>query len=139
MSRATRFPRLASSSSGGAANSQYFEFDHVNQYADKNGVWVWNEAPLDEFKADICPPDGMQLRMQPLIAREEEYVFRTPAALVVSGKVIDAVTKKPIKKFRVVPGVRSSEDADELGPGTRALSPPTASTESAGRAAISPI
>ena len=93
MSRATRFPRLASSSSGGAADFAYFEFDHVSQYADKNGVWVWNEAPLDEFKADICPPDGMQLIGQPLIAREEEYVFRRPRALVVSGKVIDAVTK----------------------------------------------
>ena len=33
----------------------YFEFDHVNQYTDRNGVWEWNEAPLDEFKADICP------------------------------------------------------------------------------------
>ena len=32
-----------------------------------------------------------------------------PAALVVSGKVIDAVTRQPIKAFRVVPGVRSSE------------------------------
>ena len=87
----------------------YFEFNHVNQYADQNGIWVWNEAPLDEFKADICPPDGMELAEQPLIARAEEYVFRVPDPLVVSGKVIDAATKKPIKAFRVVPGVRSSE------------------------------
>ena len=70
---------------------------------------MWNEAPLDEFKADICPPDGMELAGQPLIARAEEYVFRVPDPLVVSGKVIDAVTRKPIKAFRVVPGVRSSE------------------------------
>jgi len=88
----------------------YFEFNHVNQYADQNGLWVWNEAPLDEFKADICPPDGMELLEQPLIAREEEYVFRLPAALVVSGKVIDAVTKKPVKAFRVVPGIRWSSE-----------------------------
>jgi protocatechuate 3,4-dioxygenase beta subunit len=87
----------------------YFEFNHVSQYADQNGLWVWNEAPLDEFKADICPPDGMELLEQPLLAREEEYVFRLPAALVVSGKVIDAVTKKPVKAFGVVPGIRSSE------------------------------
>ena len=83
---------------------KYFEFDHVSQYADENGVWVWNEAPLDEFKADICPPDGMQLELQPLIARAGEYVFRTPPALVISGKVVDAETKAPIKRFRVVPG-----------------------------------
>ena len=64
----------------------YFEFDHVSQYADENGVWVWNEAPLDEFKADICPPDGMQLELQPLIARAEEYVFRTSPALCRVGQ-----------------------------------------------------
>jgi RNA polymerase sigma factor (sigma-70 family) len=86
----------------------YFEFDHVGEYADKNGVWVWSEAPLDEFKADICPPDGMTLSEQPLIARAEEYVFRVPDPLAVSGQVIDANTRKPIKAFRVVPGVRSS-------------------------------
>ncbi len=73
---------------------RYFEFDQVNQYADENGVWEWNEAPLDEFKADISPPDGMELAKQSLIARDEEYVFRTPPPLVISGKVIDAVTKE---------------------------------------------
>lgn len=87
---------------------KYFEFNHVDQYADENGIWEWNEAPLDEFEADICRPDGMELSQQPLIAREEEYVFRPPPPLVVSGKVIDAATKQPIGKFRVVPGVRSS-------------------------------
>ncbi len=88
---------------------KYFEFDHVDQFADENGVWEWNEAPLDEFKADICRPHGMQLARQSLIARDEEYVFRVPAALVISGKVIDAETKEPIKTFRVVWGIRSSE------------------------------
>jgi beta-lactamase regulating signal transducer with metallopeptidase domain len=87
----------------------YFEFNHVSQYADENGVWEWKEAPLDEFNADICPPDGMELELQPLVARAEAYVFRTAPALVVSGKVVDAVTKNPIKKFRVVPGFRSAE------------------------------
>jgi protocatechuate 3,4-dioxygenase beta subunit len=85
---------------------QYFEFNHVSQDADGNGLWVWNEAPLDEFEADICPPGGMQLQRQPLSPRAEEYVFRTPPPLVISGKVIDALTKKPIKEFQVIPGVR---------------------------------
>ena len=87
---------------------QYFEFDHKNQYADEDGVWEWNEAPLDEFEADICRPGGMELARQKLIARDEEYVFRVPPALVISGSVIDAETKKPIKEFQVVPGIRSS-------------------------------
>jgi hypothetical protein len=90
---------------------EYFEFDHISQYADSNGRWIWHEAPVDEFKADICPAgDGMQLLVQPLIARREEYVFRLPAPLVISGKVVDAETREPIKRFRVVPGVRSSAD-----------------------------
>ncbi len=89
---------------------KYFEFDHVSQYADEKGVWVWNEAPLDEFKADICRPDGMQLPRQSLIARAEEYVFRVPGALVVSGKVIDAVTESRSRTFRVVPGGRDHQN-----------------------------
>jgi hypothetical protein len=82
----------------------YFEFDHVNQYADENGIWEWNEAPLEEFSADICPPGGMQLSNQPLKVREEEYVFHTDPVLTVSGKVTDAATGKPVESFHVVPG-----------------------------------
>ncbi len=92
----------------------YFEFDHVNQYADENGVWVWDEAPHDEFKADICRPGGMQLSERSLIAREEEYVFTPPKALIVSGRVIDAKTKKPIPKFRVTPGIRLSDSDPQM-------------------------
>jgi beta-lactamase regulating signal transducer with metallopeptidase domain/uncharacterized GH25 family protein len=87
---------------------QYFEFNHVSQYADQNGLWQWNEAPLDEFKADICPREGMNLASRPLVARSQEYVFRLPPALVITGNVVDRETKQPIKKFRVVPGIRSS-------------------------------
>ncbi len=86
-----------------------FEFDHVSEYTDNNGVWEWNEAPLDEFQADICRPDGMQLSRQSLIAREREYVFKPPRALVVSGSVTDATTNEPIKKFRVIPGLRNRD------------------------------
>jgi len=91
---------------------QYFEFDNVNDYADANGVWEWNEAPLDEIKVDICRPDGMQLVERPLIARDEEYVFRPPVTLEVSGTVVDAATQQPVKSFQVVPGVVPMEQND---------------------------
>lgn len=87
----------------------YFEFEHINGYADKNGVWEWDEAPLDEIQADICRPGGMELSHEPLLAREQEYVFKPPRALVVSGRVFDANTKQPIKNFRVTPGLRNSD------------------------------
>jgi hypothetical protein len=89
----------------------YFEFEHINQYADDNGVWEWNEAPLDEFVADIAPRQGMQLPRQKFKAREEEYVIKLNPVLEISGTVIDAETKEPIEKFRVVPG-RTYENRD---------------------------
>ena len=88
---------------------EYWEFEDVNQYADAQGVWEWDEAPLDEIRADICPPGGMSLLAQPLIAREKEYVFRLSPALVISGDVTDASTGTPVKKFRVIPGTRSGK------------------------------
>ncbi|QDT88439.1 carboxypeptidase regulatory-like domain-containing protein [Gimesia algae] len=91
-----------------------FEFDNVNHYTDKNGIWEWDEAPLDEFQADICRPGGMQLANQKLLARAEEYVFHPPKALVISGNVIDAVTKQPIKKFRVTPGAERDNSRTRL-------------------------
>jgi len=88
----------------------YFEFDNIDQYADGKGLWQWNEAPLDEIRADICPRGGgMELLEQPLIAREKEYVFRVPPSLIISGDVTEAATGKPIKRFRVVPGIRSGK------------------------------
>ena len=89
---------------------EYFEFDHVGQYADDHGVWTWHEAPLDEFRADICPPEGMQLQAQPIVARTQEYVFHVSGPLVVSGGVVAAATKQPIKNFRVVVGSRFPTD-----------------------------
>ena len=66
----------------------YFEFEDVNQYANTNGVWQWDEAPLDEIKADICPPGGMQIPYQSFIARNEEYVVHTLPRLVIYGSVV---------------------------------------------------
>jgi hypothetical protein len=85
---------------------QDFEFDHVDSLTDAHGIWQWNEAPLDEFHADVCRPGGMRLASRRLIARSEEYVFRVPPCLLISGKAINAETKQPIKKFRVIPQVR---------------------------------
>ncbi|WP_165227818.1 sigma-70 family RNA polymerase sigma factor [Aquisphaera insulae] len=87
---------------------RYFEFDGVNQYADDNGDWSWDEAPLDDLVADICPPGGTQLPEQPIPAHDAARVvtFRLPPTLVIAGQVVDAETKEPIRTFRVVPGGR---------------------------------
>ncbi|HEV8001260.1 MAG TPA: carboxypeptidase-like regulatory domain-containing protein, partial [Planctomycetaceae bacterium] len=84
---------------------EYFEFDQVPQYANAQGVWEWNEAPSDEIRADICRPAGMTLSSRELLAGDKEIVFRVPPALAISGKVIDADTKRPISEFRVSKGI----------------------------------
>ncbi|EMI55252.1 carboxypeptidase regulatory-like domain-containing protein [Rhodopirellula sallentina] len=83
----------------------YFEFDHVDTYTNEDGIWIWDEAPLDAFQADICPPGGMQLTKQTILAGEDELVFEPPNLLVVSGTVSDAETGEPITHYRVTPGL----------------------------------
>lgn len=87
----------------------YFEFDHIDSRANADGIWEWNEAPLEAFHADICPPTGMQLAKQRLMARDEEYVFQPPPPLVVIGRVTDAQSKEPIKRFQAIPGIQGSQ------------------------------
>jgi hypothetical protein len=89
-------------------NPRDYELGKILEYTDENGVWEWNEAPADTVVCSIYAPDRMEIPDQALIARDEEYVFTPPPALVISGRVIDAETKEPVKAFRVVPGVRSS-------------------------------
>jgi protocatechuate 3,4-dioxygenase beta subunit len=85
----------------------YFEFDHVDDYTDEHGVWEWNEAPLDTFAADICPPGGMQLTERPLTAREEPYVFQSVPRLTVRGAVTDSESGEAVMRFRVRPALRN--------------------------------
>ncbi len=82
----------------------YFEFDNAPRLTDVDGLWEWNEAPPEELLANIGRPNGMTLSNRPLSPRKEEYVFRVPKALVISGKVVDAETHQPIKGFRLLSG-----------------------------------
>jgi hypothetical protein len=96
-----------------------FDFGDLPQAVDSQGVWEWKEAPLEGVSAQISRPDGMMLPRL-LTARKEEYVFRVPPALVISGKVIDAETKRPIDQFRVVPRSRYRKEVETQGLGSPA-------------------
>jgi hypothetical protein len=95
---------------GWRGNFDYLQFDRAPREADVDGVWEWNEAPAGELTASIGRQHGMTLNNRTLTARKEEYVFRVPPELVISGKVVDAETKQPIKSFRAVRGYRWRED-----------------------------
>ena len=73
---------------------------------DKNGRMVWTAAPHDEIRFDIYKRNYMRARDQAIKPRDKEYVITLPPALQISGRVIDAKTKKPIPKFKVIEGIR---------------------------------
>jgi hypothetical protein len=41
-----------------------------------------------------------------MVARDEEYVFKIAGPLVISGKVVDKETGRPVPKFKAVPGLQ---------------------------------
>jgi uncharacterized GH25 family protein len=105
-------PKARITVEGEQSSLPFTAFDQAPHETDDDGVWEWNEAPPDELLVNIAPPDGMRAN-RPIRARKEEYVFRLPATLVVSGNVFDAETRQPIKKFRVVS--RVSQRGEQLG------------------------
>jgi uncharacterized GH25 family protein len=96
----------------GPSSLPYMALDQAPHETDNDGIWEWNEAPPDELEVNIAPPDGMMVK-RPIMARKEEYVFRLPSALVISGNVFDAETRQPIKKFRLMS--RVGQRGEELG------------------------
>ena len=92
MRQADRWPgvRVVQSSSlgfvGGSTNRQ--------------GRWATSNSPLDEIYLEISRP-GYATAHLCLAAREKEYVVTLWPPLRISGRVIDAVTKKPLPKFHI--------------------------------------
>ena len=70
---------------------------------DKNGVFVWKNAPEDEIQCEILVKGYLDHRGEKFIAREEPYVIKKVRPLIVSGTVVDASDGRPIKKFKIIP------------------------------------
>ncbi|MDR1958079.1 MAG: carboxypeptidase regulatory-like domain-containing protein [Planctomycetaceae bacterium] len=81
---------------------------------DKNGCWVWNEAPDTEIVLDMLIAGGryMDLRNKTVIARDEEYVFTASDVLKISGHVTDVETGKPVPEFNVFLGIKSKDESE---------------------------
>ena len=68
--------------------------------ADGNYVWDW--APEDTVTYQVSAA-GVSSKTVTLLAREEPHVIQLDQQLVAAGKVTDAATGKPVKRFRVIP------------------------------------
>lgn len=85
--------------------------DFVNPVVDEHGLWEWREAAAAaELNARVSSPDRMDAEIGGIAPRASAYVVQPRPILAVLGKVIDSQTKRPIKRFRVLPGAGSAPD-----------------------------
>jgi len=77
-----------------------------SQETDSDGVWEWNGAPADEIQFNFYLSDYMSVRKKQYVPQEEAYEIQMGWPLVLSGKVVDAETGKPIDKFEIIEGGR---------------------------------
>jgi uncharacterized GH25 family protein len=71
---------------------------------DKDGLWTWTWAPKDAVEMSIKKTGYMSIFSYPLKPKETEQVVNLYPSLIISGRVIDAETKEPVKYFRVLRG-----------------------------------
>jgi|GEM_PF-1002826 len=86
-----------------------YNHDHPNvpdsgipRQADKEGNYTWTWAPEDGIGLNVSA-SGFDYKTLTLVAKDEQHEIVLTAAPTFFGKVVDAKTGEPIKKFRVVP------------------------------------
>ena len=78
--------------------------------ADKEGKFMWKDAPYDEVKCDIDgTSEGYVREERKLVVSDKEIVITLRKALRVSGTVVDRETGKAIDQFQVIRGVMWDE------------------------------
>ncbi|WP_165248722.1 M56 family metallopeptidase [Paludisphaera soli] len=80
---------------------------------DAEGRVTWKDAPRDAVQFSLYRRGLMAGRKIPLSASDEEHVVTMNPELAASGSVIDAATRKPIPRFRVIQGILF-EGRDEM-------------------------
>jgi uncharacterized GH25 family protein/thiol-disulfide isomerase/thioredoxin len=71
--------------------------------SDKNGIFEWSWAPDDAVKFRVSAIGNYATPEIEFTANDREQVFKLLPLLRISGKVIDAVTKKPVEEFSIIP------------------------------------
>ncbi len=80
--------------------------------AGADGRIEWRSAPRDVMLGDFFKPGYMSSRQVALTASDREHVVTLYPELVISGRVTDAATGKPMPSFRLTRG-RKYESAKE--------------------------
>ena len=74
----------------------------IPRYADEQGVFVWDWAPEEPVKYGVGVR-GFAGQNISLVPKKEAHIVTLSRMRVVSGKVTDSATGKPIKSFSVMP------------------------------------
>lgn len=82
----------------------------ANAQTDAEGRFTWTSAPSDAFLVHVFKDEYLRRDPVSLTASDQEQVVTLDPALVISGSVTDAVTGKPVPRFRVVEGVDQLEE-----------------------------
>jgi beta-lactamase regulating signal transducer with metallopeptidase domain/thiol-disulfide isomerase/thioredoxin len=82
---------------------------HFRVDTDKDGRFEWKSAPKDVVLYDTGKFGYMSRRLVPLTATDREQVVTLYPHLVITGRVSDAETGRPLPKFRLIRGQRYGE------------------------------
>jgi peroxiredoxin len=97
----------------GANNWRGHQTIQFQAETDRDGRLVWRSAPKDAVRYTISKEDYMRTEAE-LAASEREQTVTLHPKLVISGRVTDTETGRPVPKFRAVRGWkwRSRDDID---------------------------
>ncbi len=76
-----------------------------NAQTDAAGRFTWTSAPSDAMFFHVFKDGYLRTEPVSLTASEKEHVVTLDPTLVISGNVTDAVTGKPVPRFRVIQGL----------------------------------
>ena len=96
---------------------------------DQDGRLAWRSAPRDAVRYNIGKEDYMWVQPE-LTASEREQTVTLQPKLVISGRVTDAETGRPVSRFRVVEGRKWEGGTRSIGPSKRPSRSQVVNTES---------
>jgi len=77
---------------------------------DSDGRFVWTSAPPDEVEFALYHTDHRSMSREYLRASDVEQTITLYHSTLVSGRVLDAKTGKPVQKFKILPAGEPGDD-----------------------------
>ncbi|HUW17994.1 MAG TPA: carboxypeptidase regulatory-like domain-containing protein [Sedimentisphaerales bacterium] len=81
-----------------------------NSKTDSEGRFRWDDAPEDEVFFMVAGREYVTISGLALSASAQEHIIEMHRPLRVRGNVIDAVSKAPVRSFKLIPGTKSKSD-----------------------------